>query len=148
MVNTINQRRLYGQDFVAWCEDTITKLKAHHLDDIDMESLIEEIEGLAGRDRRELKSRLEVLLYHLLKRLYVESPDDFRGWELTIREQRRRLQDLLEQSPSLKNYFAEVFPAIWQTVLADVREDYSPTQFPDQWAFNHTIDALLNDRFW
>ncbi len=64
MAETINQRKLYEQDFVAWCDDTVAKLKAGHLSDIDIEGLIEEIEGLAGRDRRELESRLEVLLYH------------------------------------------------------------------------------------
>lgn len=148
MLKTVHQRKLYEQDFVVWCEDTIAKLEAHQLNDIDLESLIEEIRGLAGRDRRELKSRLEVLLYHLLKRLYVKSPDDFRGWELTIREQRRRLQDLLEQSPSLKNYLTEVFPIVWQAVLADAREDYPKTQFPDQWTFELSIDALLTDRLW
>lgn len=148
MVDTIKQRKLYKQDFVAWCEDMIAKLKAHQLNDIDMESLIEEIEGLAGRDKRELESRLEILLYHLLKRLYVESPDDYRGWEITIREQRRQLQKLLKQSPSLRNYFTEVLSDVWQTVLADAQEDYPQTQFPDRWLFSQTIDALLNDRFW
>jgi hypothetical protein len=63
--------------------------------------LIEEIEGLAGRDRRELKNLIRVLLAHLLKRIYVKSPDNYRGWEIMIREQRQQLRDLLEQSPGL-----------------------------------------------
>lgn len=148
MVETINQRQLYEQDFVAWCDDTIAKLKAGHLSDIDIEGLIEEIEGLAGRDRRELESRLEVLLYHLLKRLYVESPNDYRGWELTIREQRRQLQKLLKQSPSLRNHVINVFPETWKTALSDAREDYPNNQFPDEWAFSTKIDAFLTERFW
>jgi hypothetical protein len=57
--------------------------------------LIEEIEGLAGRDKRELESRLEVLLSHLLKRIYVKSENDIGGWELTIREQRNQLKKIL-----------------------------------------------------
>ena len=89
MVKTTNPQKLYEQDLVAWCDDTVAKLKAGNFEAIDLDSLIEEIEGLAGRDRRELESRVEVLLYHLLKRLYVRSPNDYRGWELTIREQRR-----------------------------------------------------------
>jgi hypothetical protein len=38
---------------------------------LDVENLVEELEGLAGRDKRELKNRLRTLLEHLLKRLYV-----------------------------------------------------------------------------
>lgn len=83
------QKTLYKRDLVAWFDDTAIKLKQKRFDEIDIDSLVEEIEGLAGRDRRELKNRLEVLLNHLLKRLYVDSSNEYRGWELTIREQRR-----------------------------------------------------------
>lgn len=147
MVETVNQRK-YEQDLVAWCDDTIAKLKIGHFSQIDIDSLIEEIAGLAGRDRRELKSRLEVLLNHLLKRLYVEAPKDYRGWELTVRDQRRRLRDLLEQSPSLRSDWIEVFPKVWTDALSDAQEDYPQTEFPDEWTFSYEIDALLNEKFW
>lgn len=144
----IASQRKYEQDFVAWCDDTVAKLKRGHFDDIDIDSLIEEIEGLAGGDRRELKSRLEILLYHLLKRLYVPTPEDYRGWELTIREQRRRLRDLLDQSPSLRNYFVEALPDIWANALSDAQEDYPQVEFSKQWAFSPEIDVLLSEKFW
>lgn len=154
MVETPRQT-LYQQDLVAWCDDTVSKLKAGSFVEIDIDSLIEEIEGLAGRDRRELESRLEVLLNHLLKRLYIDSPDDYRGWELTIsdsvrheREQRRQLQRLLKQSPSLRTYWIEVFPELWANALSDAREDYPQIEFPDQWKLSREIDVLLNERFW
>lgn len=138
----------YEQDLAAWYADTIAKLKAGSFHKIDIDSLIEEIEGLAGRDRRELENRLEVLLTHLLKRLYVESPSDYRGWELTIREQRRQLQKLLKQSPSLRNYWIDAFPETWANALSDVQEDYPQAEFPNQWRFSQNIDALLHEKFW
>jgi hypothetical protein len=46
------------------------------------------------------------------------------GWEITIREQRRQLLDLLEQSPSLRNEAELLFPKCWAEALAIVREDY------------------------
>ena len=147
MVETVKQQELYQQDFVAWCNDTVTKLKTGDFSEIDTDSLIEEIEGLAGRDRRELKSRLEVLLDHLLKRLYVTAPDDYRGWELTIREQRRQLQSLLEQSPSLRKDWITAFPKSWANALADAQEDYPQTD-PNEWTSSNEIDALLNEKFW
>lgn len=54
-----SQRLLYEQDLVAWCDDTVRKLKAGNFQEIDIDRLIEEIAGLAGRDRRELKATSE-----------------------------------------------------------------------------------------
>lgn len=142
------QKTLYEQDLVAWLDDTAIKLKQRLFNDIDVDSLIEEIESLAGRDRREVANRLEVLLSHLLKRLYIHSPHDYRGWELTIREQRRQLQRLFKQSPSLQNYFTEVFSEAWETAISDLREDYSNASFPDEWEFSADVDTLLSEKFW
>ncbi len=148
MAQTVNQLKLYDRDFVAWCEDTVAKLKAHNIEGLDFDGLIEEIEGLAGRDRRELESRLLVLLEHLLKRLYVRSSYDYNGWQNTIKEQRRELRLLLKQSPSLRNYLIGVFDDAWQDALKQVRRDYAGVQFPEQWQFNREIEALLDEEFW
>jgi Domain of unknown function DUF29 len=147
MVETTHSRS-YEQDLMAWYEDTIAKLKTGNFNDIDIDKLVEEIEGLAGRDRRELKSRLRVLLAHLLKRVYVNFPDDYRGWEITIREQRQQLLDLLEQSPSLRNYFAKILPRCWNDARIEIKEDYPQTELPNEWIFNGEIDALLSEKFW
>jgi len=103
-----NITTLYENDFVAWCEATAAKLRNKELDDLDFENLIEEVENLARSDRRELKNRLVVLFAHLLKRIYVNLPENFNGWELTIIEQRQQIKGLLQDSPSLKPYFLEI----------------------------------------
>ncbi|MFB2980075.1 DUF29 domain-containing protein [Microseira sp. BLCC-F43] len=148
MTQIVTQSLLYARDFVAWCEDTVAKLKTGRFAEIDINSLSEEIEGLAGRDKRELKNRLRLLINHLLKRIYVEFTDEYPGWELTIREQRRQILDLLEQSPSLGNYLVEVFAKCWEDALTDAREDYPKVQFPDEWMFSLDIDALLGEKLW
>lgn len=53
MVKAIDSRNLYEQDLMAWYEDTIAKLKTRNFNEINIDKLIEEIEGLAGRDRRD-----------------------------------------------------------------------------------------------
>jgi hypothetical protein len=148
MNSTLNTQNLYDQDFVEWCEITAAQLRDRKFDQVDLENLIEEIEGLAKRDRRELKNRLTVLLAHLLKRIYVNSPENFQGWELTIREQRRQIQDLLQDSPSLKSYLGEVFNTAYQNALDDVRLEYQQAEFPDTWEFELNSESLLSDNYW
>jgi len=140
--------QLYDRDLALWYADTLTKLKSGDLQDLDIEHLIEEIEGLAARDRRELKTRLKVLLAHLLKRLYISLPENYRGWENTINEQREQLQDLLAQSPSLQTYFAEVFDESWQRALTRVQKDYPEVDFPPQWLMSRDPEAVLTKDFW
>ncbi|WP_141211893.1 DUF29 domain-containing protein [Pseudanabaena sp. SR411] len=77
MTQTIAQKNsLYDRDLNLWLETAIAQLKAGDLKSLDIENLIEELEGLAGRDRWELKTRLATLIEHLLKRCYVKSEYD------------------------------------------------------------------------
>ncbi len=145
--STAMDKKLYEQDLALWLADTIAKLKVGNFEQIDIEHLVEEIEGLAGKDRRELQTRLKVLLAHRLKRIYVNSVYDNRGWENTIREQRDELLVLLEQSPSLKQYFLEVFDKVWQRALTDVRANYPEVAFPDQWQFSRDVETILTENF-
>jgi hypothetical protein len=142
------QISLYDSDFALWIEDVAVKLRARDFDRIDVDNLVEEIESLGRSDKKEIKSRLTTLLAHLLKRLYIDSAYDNRGWELTIREQRKELMLLLEQSPSLKIYFAEVFAGAYGIALAEVREDYAKVTFPDRWPLSQSVDDLLSIPFW
>ena len=50
---------LYDQDLNLWLERAIAQLKTGDLKSLDIENLIEELEGLAGRDRREVVNRLK-----------------------------------------------------------------------------------------
>jgi Domain of unknown function DUF29 len=92
---------LYDEDFVRWTEEQAAALRQGRIELLDRENLAEEIESLGRSDRRKLKSRLEVLLRHLLKRDH--QPELMgKSWAATIREQRRRIKELLEESSSLK----------------------------------------------
>ena len=139
---------LYEEDFLLWSEDTAAKLKARDFENIDLENLIEEVESLGRSDRKELFSRLLVIFEHLLKRLYVELPDDYNGWERTIRTQRTRLKYLLKQSPSLKSKWAESIEDAWQDALENVLKEYRKTQFPDRFPYPSDVESLLDRDFW
>jgi hypothetical protein len=141
-------RSLYDQDILLWVEETVAKLKAKDFESLDLENLIEEVESLGISQKKELISRLMVLLEHLLKRLYVDLPYDYNGWERTIRTQRNNLQVLIKQVPSLKSRWESSFIDAWEIALKTVREEYSQIRFPDRWPFSQELEAMLNNRFW
>jgi replication fork clamp-binding protein CrfC len=138
---------LYDLDLDLWLEIAIAQLKAGDFNNLDVENLIEELEGLSGSHKREVETRLKRLIEHILKRCYVDMPDCFRGWEVTIINQRDELKKLLRQSPSLKRHFMHSFDDSFATALEIVRVEYD-TDFPDTWRFSRDLDMVLSAKFW
>ncbi|WP_413173967.1 DUF29 domain-containing protein [Anabaena azotica] len=139
---------LYEYDFLAWCERTVAQLKSKDVENLDFEHLIEEIESLGKSERRELRNRLLVLIAHILKRMYVNSPENFNRWEVTIVEQRKQIKILLKESPSLKPYLAQIFTEVYADALDIVSVEYKQTYFPDTWPFDFGTDLLLSAKYW
>ena len=101
-------------------------------------------------EKKEILNRLTTLLEHLLKRLYVDMPQEFNGWERTIREQRRQIKRAIEFSPSLAPLFCQFFDKAFDDALDEVRKEkgYKSFQSPDTWQFSRDLDAMLNIDFW
>jgi Domain of unknown function DUF29 len=97
----------YDTDLLSWAERQAAHLRAGRLDQLDAEHLIEELEAMAGKLRRELKNRLRVLLAQLLK-WQMQPKRHSRSWAGTIAEQRDQIDSLLEESPSLRQDLDEV----------------------------------------
>jgi hypothetical protein len=91
----------YDEDFYAWSLHNAELLRQRQLNAIDIDHIAEELDALAKNQRRELRSRLTVLLMHLLKWRYQPELQS-RSWRVTIDTQRDELDDLLNDSPSLK----------------------------------------------
>lgn len=103
---------LYETDFYAWTQKQVELLRKGDLNNLDIENLIEEIDSLGKQEKRELINRLGILIGHLLKWEY-QSTHRSRSWAATIREQRRKIKDLLEENPSLKSCLDEVLKKAW-----------------------------------
>ncbi|MFB2839754.1 DUF29 domain-containing protein [Floridanema evergladense] len=97
---------LYQTDFYAWTQAQVKFLQEGIWNCLDIPNLVEEIESLGRQERQELRNRLGILLGHLLKWEF-QSSDRSKSWIATIREQRYRIINLLEESPSLKPYLPE-----------------------------------------
>ena len=102
----------YDTDLLAWAERQAAHLRAGQLDRLDVEHLIEELEAMAGKLRRELKNRLRVLLAHLLK-WQAQPKRRSRSWAATIAEQRDQIEALLEENPSLRQDLDEVARSVY-----------------------------------
>ena len=142
MMDTVTQETsLYEQDFLLWSEETAAKLRARDFENLDLANLIEEVESLGRSDRKELLSRLVVIFEHLLKRLYVQLPEDYNGWERTVRTQRTDLRFLIKSSPSLKSIWQEYVEEAWEVALKNIRKEYKNDSFPDRFPYPSDIDS-------
>ena len=139
---------LYEQDILLWVEDTVNRLKNRDFKNLDIDNLIEEVESLGISQKKELISRLMVLLEHLLKRCYVPMSDCYRGWEIEIRNFRQRLQIELEDSPSLKTFLREIFVKSYEMALENVKDSYPDVYFSNLCPFPNDVDAILTNKFW
>lgn len=133
----------YGSDFAAWAMDQAGKLRRGDLDALDLENLSEEIDDLARSDRREIESRLTVLLKHLLKMRF--QPGSWsRSWESTVLEQRARIGRIIAASPSLRSYPAEVLVTEHHLARqqAAIETGLPPERFPAECPFG--IEEILD----
>ena len=59
-----SHQQMYDVDFIQWIEKTAELLKQGKFAELDIDSLVEEIESLGRSERNALKSNLSVLLTH------------------------------------------------------------------------------------
>lgn len=97
----------YEEDLAMWYQRQASLLRERRFDEIDLQNLIEELE-VAGRNlRRELHSRVRVLLMHLLKCQFQHERISG-SWRGTLAEQRDEIFDLIKDSPSFAPIVMEV----------------------------------------
>ncbi len=146
IANLQTLENLYNTDFVCWAEQMGQLMRDRNYDQVDWENVIEEIESLGKSDRRELKSRLEVLLMHILKWQYQPSMRTG-SWTGTINEQRDRIEDLLMESPSLKSLVLEFLPDSYRRARrnAIAETGLQASSFPVECPY--TISQVLDTEF-
>lgn len=137
----------YETDFYAWANEQAALLRAGKFNDADVAHIAQEIESMGKTEKRELVSRLTVLLAHLLKWKFQPNLRG-RSWRLTVKERRKEVQNHLADNPSLKSLVGEALAQAYD--LATVRaagetaidEEGFPASCP--WSFEQVTD----DDFW
>ncbi|WP_342154714.1 DUF29 domain-containing protein [Methylorubrum sp. SB2] len=137
---------LYETDFFAWTQAQADLLRQGRFDALDLGHLIEEVASVGASEKREIKNRLAVLIGHLLKWMYQPGARSS-SWTGTITEQRLQVQDILEMSPSLRRYPAEVFSRAYLSgrVLAAKDTGFDFALFPEEPPF--TVERALDPDF-
>lgn len=149
--------RLYEQDFVRWTEQQAAALRAAadaatNLP-LDWENLAEEIDSLGRSTRRELRSRIAVIIEHLLKLESSPATDPRPGWLDTVGRERADIEDLLADSPSLRGEVAEMVaratPRTSRFVARSLfqRGEISPSERAVIEAAAYTAEQVLGDWF-
>jgi hypothetical protein len=138
---------VYESDFYAWAMEQAALLRARRFDAADIDNIAEEIESMGRGEKRELVNRLAVLLLHLLKWQFqpgFRSP----SWSATIREQRLRLRDHLDDNPSLKAHLDVALARGYRlAVIGAARETGLPeSAFPK--SAPHGFEQAADDAFW
>jgi hypothetical protein len=144
---TMNIQTLYDSDFNSWIQQHIVLLKESRFNEIDTAHLIEELEDMGKSNKRELKSRLIVLVAHLLKWQF-QAEQRSASWEVSINEQRRKLLFLLKEIPSLKGAIDSALTEIYADAVewASAETKLAEAIFPAQWAYSK--EQLLDKNFY
>jgi uncharacterized protein (DUF4415 family) len=140
----------YEADVAAWATSTAALLRSRNFSTFtadDIEHLADEIEDVGKSEARELKSRVAVLICHLLKWQYQPARRG-RGWQTTINDQRWEVADKLIDVPSLKPSLNNPrwILSVWKNgrAMADKETEYTLV-LPDecQW----TMEKILQENW-
>jgi Domain of unknown function DUF29 len=110
-------RQLYDEDFYVWTEAQAELLRRRQFEALDLDNLIEEVEGLGDAKKSAVLNNASVIIEHLLKLQYSPAPDPRNAWRASVREHRRRLRRDL--TPRLR----QILDAELPTLYSEVRDD-------------------------
>ena len=92
---------LYEADFYSWTQQQAELIRQGRLGELDLDNILEEIEGMGRSEYRQLSHRLDILLMHLLKWAY-QPEHRSSSWQGSIEEQRLRIRKVIKENPGLK----------------------------------------------
>ena len=139
-------KTLYNADFNLWVEAQLSALQSRRLEELDLSNLIEEIEDLAKRDKKALRSHLKGLLLHLLKWQFQAAMRS-NSWRTSIANARIEIEDILSDSPSLKNYLPTIVDRAYANArtLASTETGLEIEAFPED--FPYELSQVLDTEF-
>jgi hypothetical protein len=150
-------RHEHEADLYSWAREQAAALRAAGEAGInapvDWINVAEEIESLGNNLRRELTSRIATIIEHLIKLDVSPARDPRAGWMQTIRRERLEIDELLDDSPSLRREVAPIIARITPRVRRDVTQDLrargelGPAEEPRLSAAGFAEDQVVGEWF-
>ena len=136
----------YEKDIIAWANEQASFIRAGRFDLLDIEHLAEEIEDVGKSEKRELASRMALLLSHLLKWQF-QSGRRGASWQRTIKEQRKAITLEIKSTPSLKVSLndSDWLAKIWADAVAKAVDETGLDVFPEVCTW--TTEQILDQEF-
>jgi hypothetical protein len=134
----------YENDLYQWTKVQGDALRRRAVNEVDWDNVAEEIESLGRSERREIASRLEVLLLHLLKWRF-QSDQRGQSWWASIRDARNELERVLEDNPSLRALPAERLPKAYANARVRALEETGLYHLPEACPWD--ADQILSPKF-
>ena len=138
---------LYDRDFYAWANEQAGLLRDGKLTQADIEHIAEEIESMGKSEKRELVSRLTILLLHLLKWQF-QAPKRSKSWQNSVEVQRISLESHLRDNPSLKSVLDSAISEAYRVACLEAENEtgIDKNTFPVTcpWSF----DQMMAEDFW
>jgi hypothetical protein len=135
---------IYNTDFVAWLMQQAAALRARQWDQLDVEHLAEEIDGLAALERRELRSRIRFIVTRLIS-AQQPRPAFRAGPQELIEAEQDALGMLLEDNPTLRAELAAVIHSVYPRARRAAARDLgiAVENLPDHNPF--TLEEILGE---
>lgn len=137
---------LYEDDVLAWAEQQAALLRSRQWSQLDIDNIVEEIEDVGKSEKRELQSRMSVLISHLLKWKYQPIRRSH-SWQNTIREQRSAIQQDIKKTPSLGPLLgnARWVASAYRRARIDTYAETSLPALPDELPW--PVNELMSEDF-
>ena len=138
---------LYDQDFYAWLRENAERIRQGRFSEVDVEHIAEELECMGRSEKRAFINRFAVLLAHLLKWQFQPIKRSM-SWKYTIEEQRRKVQQLLQDSPSLGYELDDKLADAYEIAILKAAKEtqVDKMSFPRNCPFS--FEQAMNDAFW
>lgn len=116
---------LYDRDFNLWTEQMAIAIRERNVNKMDWDNLLQEIEDMTASQKRALRSYTKRLIEHVLKLKYWETERDRcqNGWRVEVSNFRSEIIDILQDSPSLNNYFIDHYGDWFSTVVNNYQKN-------------------------
>jgi hypothetical protein len=134
---------------ILWSQEQARLLRAGRFAELDIEHLADEIEDVGKSEKRELASRMAVLLAHLLK-WEVQPEKRSPRWRATIVDQRKRIALAIKATPSLKTIMRDRDwqYGVWLDALNEARKETGLEEEHLPEACPWTMDQAADAQFW